>query len=88
MTTTPVITDENEMVVEFYGDGPDSFNRRNFFAFWLDNNIGYRCNEHGVRGQAFFTDADEFIARNQTRGRTVRVTQRDETAEPTLFPAA
>ena len=33
---------------------PDNLNRQYFTISWLDNNIGYNCNEVGLRGQYFF----------------------------------
>lgn len=68
----PLITDPNETVIEFRDDGPDSLGRRQFFAYWHDHNVGPACNEHGVRGQAFYTDPDEFAERQRARGRSIR----------------
>lgn len=73
MKTLPEITDPNETVIEFTDTGPDSLGRRSFFAYWLDNNVGPACNEHGVRGQAFFTEIDAFLARVARRGRSARI---------------
>jgi hypothetical protein len=72
-TDRPSITDENETVIEFHDKGPDKFGRRRFSAYWLADNIGPRCDEYGVRGQAFFADPGEFEADCLERGRTVRV---------------
>jgi len=72
MRSTPEITDDNETVIEFTDAGPDTLGRRQFFAYWLDDNIGPSCDQHGVRGQVFYTNPDEFAARVAAKGRTVR----------------
>lgn len=69
----PVITDENETVIQCNDKGPDGLGRRQFSAYWLADNTGPSCDQVGVRGQAFFANVDEFVARHRARGRTVRV---------------
>ena len=44
----PTITDPDVFLVEFTS-GPDSMGRRQFFAYWLDNNVGPRLDETGTR---------------------------------------
>jgi hypothetical protein len=67
-----MITDYYEIVVR-YESGPDKLGRRHFTAFWLDDNIGYACNEHGVRVQCFHADPTEFVTRAKQRGRRIRI---------------
>ncbi|GAB5004652.1 hypothetical protein MAHJHV63_51430 [Mycobacterium avium subsp. hominissuis] len=72
----PAIADfrhDGEVLISFQDLGPDEFGRRKFFAFWIDDNVGPHLNEHGVRGQVFFTCPAEFITRQQTLGGTVRI---------------
>jgi hypothetical protein len=64
---------EGEFVIEFYDSGgPDELSRRRFFAYWLADNAGPACDEHGVRGQVFFTDPAEFARDAHQRGYAVR----------------
>jgi len=69
--TIPDITDPNEIVIVYTSD-TDDLGRRQFFAFWLDNNIGAGCDQHGVRGQVFYTEPATFIARDRAAGHTIR----------------
>lgn len=69
--SSPTETDfhhPNETLVSFQDDHTDEFGRRCFFAFWIADNIGPHLNEHGVRGQVFFTNIDNFIARASQHG--------------------
>lgn len=68
----PEITDPHELVIEFLDYGPDDLGRRHFFAYWLDNNVGPACDQVGVRGQVFFTRADQFVDRNLLFSKKVR----------------
>ena len=72
MSERPVITDETETVIEIQDQRSDSLGRRRFVAYWLADNVGPACDERGVRGQEFHTNVDQFVARKQQRGRTVR----------------
>lgn len=85
--TRPTITDENEMVIEFHDTKSDNLGRRRFTAYWLADNIGPGCDEHGVRGQEFSTDIAAFLARQQRRGRTVRTFTAEVSTRETLMTA-
>jgi hypothetical protein len=70
-----VPTRDNEWIIELSDNHVDGFNRRQFTAHWLGHGVaasGFGF-EYGHRGQVFHTDLDEFIARCQKRGRSVRV---------------
>ncbi|ORW08479.1 MULTISPECIES: hypothetical protein [Mycolicibacter] len=58
----------NETLISFQDSHTDEFGQRRFFAFWIAHNIGPHLNEHGVRGQVFFTNIDTFIARASQEG--------------------
>jgi hypothetical protein len=58
----------------------DDFGRCQFIAFWLDHNVGYGCDEFGVRGQVFLTDPEAFAERRRAGGRAVTVIYDDTTA--------
>lgn len=45
--------------------GPDGLDRVHFAAYWWANNIGWSCNETGVRGQHFFATLESFKARHE-----------------------
>ena len=60
----PTITDEHDAVIRLVGP-LDDLGRRQFFAFWRDNNR--------VRGQVFHADPDEFANRRREQGKTVHV---------------
>ena len=68
--TLPTITDPNVFLVEFTGP-EDEQGRRQFFAYWLDNNVGPALNETGTRGQVFHTWLDTFIERAEQRAMRV-----------------
>ena len=82
MKATPEITDPEETVIEFADAGPDSLGRRHFFAYWLDDNIGPSCDQHGVRGQVFFVDVAAYLVRLERRGRTARILPTASVAAP------
>lgn len=72
LRSLPTVED-GEFVIQFNDHGePDDFGRRGFFAYWLANNAGRGCDEHGVRGQVFFTDLVKFVRDAHRRGYTVR----------------
>lgn len=66
--------DRSLTLVEYRDAGPDSFGRREFFAYWLADNVGYARNEFGVRGQVFHARPDWFEARSRVNrpGSTIR----------------
>lgn len=72
MRSVPEITDENETVIEFLDNRADDLGRRRFTAYWLTDNIGPGCDQHGVRGQVFYAGPEEFAARVAARDGTVR----------------
>lgn len=51
------------------GEKLDDLGRIQFTAFWLDDYLP----PNGVRGQVFHTNLADFIARDEARGKTVRV---------------
>lgn len=72
IATIPDFTHPNEVLVQFLDDEPDEQGRRRFCAMWLADNTGHAVNESGVRGQVFFTNVAEFVARTIRDGQTVR----------------
>jgi hypothetical protein len=46
--------------------------RRHFAAYWLDNNLGLRLNQFGVRGQSYFTDWADFAERHTRQGKAIQ----------------
>ena len=54
----------HETLIRFEDEKPDREGRRTFFAYWIADGVGYRLNEHGVRGQIFVTDPAKFAARH------------------------
>jgi hypothetical protein len=75
MSTFPIparedFTSDNETIVWYSADRKfDDVGRIQFTAFWMDEWL----TPAGVRGQVFFTNLAEFIARDAERGKTVRV---------------
>lgn len=61
-----------EVLIAYQDEGADSFGRRQFFAFWIADNVGYGCDQTGVRAQVFFTRPDVFRDRQSKFGHTVR----------------
>ena len=70
--TVPVITDPSLFLIEFTGPA-DEQGRRQFFAYWLADNIGPALNETGTRGQVFHARPDPFIKRAEQRGMRVEL---------------
>lgn len=62
----PVITDRNVIMVELRGKS-DEQGRIQFFAFWLDDNVGPHLDETGTRGQVFRTNVAQWIAQQGKR---------------------
>lgn len=52
--------ERNEVLIEIFSQ-KDNLGRQSFSASWIADNIGYRCNETGVRGQHFFAIIDEHV---------------------------
>ncbi|HYQ69051.1 hypothetical protein [Actinophytocola sp.] len=67
----PTITDPDLILVRFDDEKPDDFGRRQFMAYWLDNNVGPRCDEIGTRGQVFHSEIAKWLDRETRRGKTV-----------------
>lgn len=66
-------TSAAEVLIGFRDTRADDLGNRQFLAFWIADDVGPTCNEHGVRGQAYRTNPDHFTDRERSRGRTVRV---------------
>lgn len=68
--TLPEITEPDLYVIERIS-GPDALGRWMFYAYWLDNNVGYYLNQVGTRGQVFNTDLAAWTAAAEARGARV-----------------
>lgn len=67
----PAIEDfrsEDEILIRFLDDDPDTQGRRHFLTFWLDGNL-----KNGVRGQRHHGEPAAFTARTERDGGSVRV---------------
>lgn len=76
---TAYLRDTNWLFVVELESGPDGMGRHHFSAYWWDTNIGYSCDETGVRGQGFHAVIEEFMERDTSLdGTTLRYVMLDE----------
>jgi hypothetical protein len=63
--------DWNTLYVTVHNRVPDALGRRGFTLQWMANNLGYHCNETGLRGQVFFAVLDTYLNKAKAEGKTI-----------------